>query len=190
MPEDVMPAPESPSLTELAAPLKIDPAPAATPAASLPAPVPAAAAANTGDAVTLDDVYTKTEGTVFLNGIQALVRLPLVQIRRDRAAGLNTGGFIAGYRGSPLGGYDLALGKAQRHLAAHGIVFQPAVNEELAATALAGSQQLGLSPGARHDGVFGIWYGKGPGADRTGDAFKHGNAAGSSRLGGVLCVVG
>src|SRR5665213_1044586 len=143
-----------------------------------------------GRSVSLDDVYTKTEGTVFLNGIQALVRLPLVQIARDRAAGLNTGGFISGYRGSPLGGYDLTLAKAKRHLDAAGVVFRPAVNEELAATAIAGSQQLQLSPGHRHDGVFGLWYGKGPGADRTGDAFKHGNAAGSSPLGGVLCIVG
>ncbi|MGH6989567.1 MAG: indolepyruvate ferredoxin oxidoreductase family protein [Stellaceae bacterium] len=140
--------------------------------------------------VALDDVYTKTEGTVFLNGIQALVRLPLVQIRRDRAAGLNTAGFISGYRGSPLGGYDLTLAKAKRHLEEYGVKFQPAVNEELAATAIAGSQQLALSPGKKYDGVFGIWYGKGPGADRTGDAFKHGNAAGSSPQGGVLCIVG
>lgn len=140
--------------------------------------------------VSLDDVYTKSEGTVFLNGIQALVRLPLVQIARDRAAGLNTAGLVTGYRGSPLGGLDLALGKAKRHLEAHGVVFRPAVNEDLAATALQGSQQLGLSPGARYDGVFGIWYGKGPGADRTGDAFKHGNAMGSAKHGGVLCIVG
>ncbi len=140
--------------------------------------------------VSLDDVYTKTEGTVFLNGIQALVRLPLVQIAQDRAAGLNTAGLVTGYRGSPLGGYDLALAKARRHLEAHGVVFRPALNEELAATALQGSQQLGLSPGARYDGVFGIWYGKGPGADRTGDAFKHGNAMGSAKQGGVLCIVG
>ena len=125
--------------------------------------------------VTLDDVYTKTDGTVFLNGIQALVRLPMVQIARDRAAGLNTACLVTGYRGSPLGGYDLALGKAKRRLADQNIVFRPAVNEELAATALQGTQEAGLSPGIRHDGVFGIWYGKGPGADRTGDAFKHGN---------------
>jgi len=140
--------------------------------------------------VSLDDVYTKNEGTVFLNGIQALVRLPLVQVARDRAAGLNTAGLVTGYRGSPLGGYDLALGKAKRYLEASGVVFRPAVNEDLAATALQGSQQLGLSPGARYDGVFGLWYGKGPGADRTGDAFKHGNAMGSARYGGVLCIVG
>jgi indolepyruvate ferredoxin oxidoreductase len=151
---------------------------------------PDAASAAPANKVSLDDVYTKSEGTVFLNGIQALVRLPLVQIARDRAAGLNTGGFIAGYRGSPLGGYDLALAKAKRHLEKAGVVVRTAVNEELAATALAGTQQLGLSPGARHDGVFGLWYGKGPGADRTGDAFKHGNAMGSSPLGGVLCIVG
>jgi indolepyruvate ferredoxin oxidoreductase len=140
--------------------------------------------------VSLDDVYTKTSGTVFLNGIQALVRLPIVQVARDRAAGLNTAGFVTGYRGSPLGGYDLALAKAKRHLDNAGVVVMPAVNEELAATALQGTQELGLSPGRRHDGVFGIWYGKGPGADRTGDAFKHGNAMGSAAHGGVLCIVG
>ncbi|HEY7990296.1 MAG TPA: indolepyruvate ferredoxin oxidoreductase family protein [Stellaceae bacterium] len=140
--------------------------------------------------VSLDDVYTKSEGMVFLNGIQALVRLPIVQVARDRAAGLNTAGFVTGYRGSPLGGYDIALAKAKRHLDNAGVVVMPAVNEELAATALQGTQELGLSPGRRHDGVFGIWYGKGPGADRTGDAFKHGNAMGSAANGGVLCIVG
>jgi indolepyruvate ferredoxin oxidoreductase len=186
MPEE-LPAHESLSLTELAAALAPEHAPPATTAAPPPVPHPDAGTAET---VSLDDVYTKTAGTVFLNGIQALVRLPLVQIARDRAAGLNTAGLVTGYRGSPLGGYDLALGKAKRRLEEQGIVFRPAVNEDLAATALQGSQQLGLSPGARHDGVFGIWYGKGPGADRTGDAFKHGNAMGSAKQGGVLCIVG
>ncbi|MGH7035670.1 MAG: indolepyruvate ferredoxin oxidoreductase family protein [Stellaceae bacterium] len=141
-------------------------------------------------AIALSDVYTRKTGTVFMSGIQALVRLPLIQIARDRRAGLNTGGFISGYRGSPLGGYDIELQRAKSYLDAAGVVVKPAVNEELAATAIWGSQQLHLSPGARKDGVFGIWYAKGPGVDRSGDALKHGNAAGSSRHGGVLCVAG
>jgi indolepyruvate ferredoxin oxidoreductase len=140
--------------------------------------------------VTLDDKYKATEGRVFLSGLQALVRLPIVQMRRDRAAGLNTGAFISGYRGSPLGGFDLELAKARAFLDAEDIVFQPGVNEDLAATAVWGSQQLHLSPGARKEGVVGIWYGKGPGVDRSGDVLKHGNAAGSSKHGGVLCFAG
>ena len=130
---------------------------------------------------TLSDVYTQGTGEVFISGIQALVRLPLIQIARDRKAGLNTAGFISGYRGSPLGGYDLELQRAHAYLDAAGVVVRPAINEELAATAIWGTQQLELSPGHSNDGVFGIWYGKGPGADRTGDALKHGNAAGSSQ---------
>ena len=141
-------------------------------------------------AITLDDKYTAEEGKVFINGTQALVRLPMVQMRRDRAAGLNTGAFISGYRGSPVGGFDFALTQARKHLAAHDIVFQPGVNEELAATAVWGSQQAGLSPGMRKDGVMGIWYGKGPGVDRCGDVFKHANSFGTSRHGGVLAVIG
>jgi indolepyruvate ferredoxin oxidoreductase len=141
-------------------------------------------------AISLDDVYTQESGTVFLGGIQALVRLPMIQVARDRAAGLDTGGFIAGYRGSPLGGYDQALARAKGHLDRYDIVVRPAVNEELAATAIWGTQQLALSPGHRKDGVFGIWYGKGPGVDRTGDVFKHANAAGTSPHGGVLCLAG
>src|SRR5579863_8383546 len=138
----------------------------------------------------LSDVYTHRSGTIFLSGIQALVRLPLIQIARDRRAGLNTGGFISGYRGSPLGGYDIELKRAQPYLDAAGIVVKPAVNEELAATAIWGTQQLHLSPGARKDGVFAIWYAKGPGVDRSGDVLKHANAAGSARHGGVLCLAG
>ena len=141
-------------------------------------------------AATLDDVYTKTSGSVFMRGIQALVRLPMIQVARDRKMGLNTAGFISGYRGSPLAGYDTALKGAKSYLDAYGIVVKPAVNEELAANAVWGTQQLHLSPGAQKDGVFGIWYGKGPGVDRTGDVFKHGNAAGSARHGGVLCLAG
>jgi indolepyruvate ferredoxin oxidoreductase len=140
--------------------------------------------------ISLDQKYTQETGHVFLTGIQALVRLPMAQIRRDRTAGLNTAGFISGYRGSPLGGYDQQLFAARKHLEPYNIKFQPGVNEDLAATAVWGSQQLNLSPGAKHDGVVGIWYGKGPGVDRCGDVFRHGNAAGSAKNGGVLCLAG
>src|SRR3954463_5450593 len=140
--------------------------------------------------ISLDQKYTQGSGHVFMTGIQALVRLPMAQIRRDRANGLNTAGFVTGYRGSPLGGYDQQLFAARKHLDQYGVKFQPGVNEDLAATAIWGSQQLNLSPGARHDGVVGIWYGKGPGVDRCGDVFRHGNAAGSAKNGGVLCLAG
>src|SRR6187399_1132564 len=140
--------------------------------------------------ISLDQKYTQGSGHVFLTGIQALVRLPMAQIRRDRAAGLNTAGFISGYRGSPLGGYDQQLFAAQKHLEQYNIKFQPGVNEDLAATAVWGSQQLNLSPGAKYDGVVGIWYGKGPGVDRCGDVFRHGNTAGSAKNGGVLVLAG
>ena len=137
---------------------------------------------------TLEDKYTRTEGRIYLSGVQALVRLPLMQQMRDRAAGLNTGGFISGYRGSPLGGFDLELWKAKKHLAASNIQFSPGLNEDLGATMVWGTQQTNLFPGAKVDGVFSIWYGKGPGVDRCGDVFKHGNAAGSSKHGGVLAM--
>jgi indolepyruvate ferredoxin oxidoreductase len=140
--------------------------------------------------ISLDQKYTQSTGHVFLTGIQALVRLPMAQIRRDRAAGLNTAGFVSGYRGSPLGGYDQQLFAARKHLEQYNIKFQPGVNEDLAATAIWGSQQLNLSPGASYDGVVGIWYGKGPGVDRCGDVFRHGNTAGSAKNGGVLCIAG
>jgi len=140
--------------------------------------------------ISLDQKYTQGTGHVFLTGIQALVRLPMAQIRRDRAAGLNTAGFISGYRGSPLGGYDQQLFAARKHLEQYNIKFQPGVNEDLAATAIWGSQQLNLSPGSNYDGVVGIWYGKGPGVDRCGDVFRHGNTAGSAKNGGVLCLAG
>ncbi|CAM2150285.1 indolepyruvate ferredoxin oxidoreductase [Pararobbsia alpina] len=140
--------------------------------------------------VTLDDKYTLEQGRAYMSGIQALVRLPMLQQERDRAAGLNTAGFISGYRGSPLGGLDLSLGKARKHLAAHQVVFQPGVNEDLAATAVWGSQQVNLYPNAKYDGVFGMWYGKGPGVDRSIDVIKHANSAGSSRHGGVLLLAG
>ncbi|MGH7210859.1 MAG: indolepyruvate ferredoxin oxidoreductase family protein, partial [Acetobacteraceae bacterium] len=121
---------------------------------------------------------------------QALARLPMVQRRRDAAAGLSTAGYVSGYRGSPLGGLDLALWQAAALTARHDIVFRPGVNEELAATAIWGTQQANAGTSARHDGVFALWYGKGPGVDRSGDAFKHGNAAGSARHGGVLLAAG
>ncbi len=141
-------------------------------------------------ASTLDDKYTRKSGRVFLTGTQALIRLPMLQRERDLAAGLNTAGFISGYRGSPLGNLDLGLWKAKAHLAEHHITFQPGINEDLAATAVWGSQQVNLFPGALYDGVFGLWYGKGPGVDRCGDVFRHANAAGSSKFGGVLVIAG
>ena len=141
-------------------------------------------------AVGLDDKYTADTGRVFLTGTQALVRLPMMQRRRDAADGFDTACFVSGYRGSPLGGLDRELWRAGGFLDTHHIRFQPGVNEDLAATAVWGSQQAGLSPGARYDGVFGMWYGKGPGVDRSGDVIKHGNLAGSSRHGGVLLLAG
>jgi indolepyruvate ferredoxin oxidoreductase len=137
---------------------------------------------------TLEHKYTRAEGRIYLSGVQALVRLPLMQQMRDRAAGLNTAGFISGYRGSPLGGFDLELWKASRHLKASAIEFQPGLNEDLGATMVWGTQQTNLFPGAKYDGVFAMWYGKGPGVDRCGDVFKHGNAAGTSKHGGVLAL--
>lgn len=138
----------------------------------------------------LSDRYTVKSGRVLLSGIQALVRLPIEQMRRDRSRSLNTGVFISGYRGSPLGGYDLQLMRNKDLLDEYNIRFQPGVNEELAATAVWGSQQVNLFEGATVDGVCGIWYGKTPGVDRSTDAFRHGNAAGSSPFGGVLVVAG
>ena len=140
--------------------------------------------------VHLDDKYKPDERRIYLTGVQALVRLLLMQRQRDAAAGLNTAGFVSGYRGSPLGGFDTQLWGAKDQLKANDIVFQPGVNEDLAATAVWGSQQVGLSPGATHQGVFGMWYGKAPGVDRTGDAFRHANAAGTSAAGGVLAIAG
>jgi indolepyruvate ferredoxin oxidoreductase len=137
---------------------------------------------------TLEDKYTRTQGRIYLSGVQALVRLPLMQQMRDRAAGLDTAGFISGYRGSPLGGFDLELWKAKKHLKASNIEFQPGLNEDLGATMVWGTQQANLFPGAKYDGVFAMWYGKGPGVDRSGDVFKHGNAAGTSKHGGVLAL--
>lgn len=142
------------------------------------------------EAITLDDKYTALTGRVVLSGPQALVRLPMIQHLHDRAAGLNTGGFISGYQGSPLATYDVHLASARRFLAQHQIQFQPGVNEELAATACWGSQQLENFGTAKVDGVFAIWYGKGPGVDRASDAIKHGNHSGTHRHGGVLAIFG
>ncbi|MDX9700609.1 MAG: indolepyruvate ferredoxin oxidoreductase family protein [Rhodocyclaceae bacterium] len=154
--------------------------------ASQPSTIPSAGSA---PPASLDDRY-RLSGRVFLSGYQALVRLLMIQKERDQSAGLNTAGFVSGYRGSPLGGLDQTLWKARAHLASHDIVFQPGVNEDLAATAVWGSQQVSLSPHARYDGVFAMWYGKGPGVDRCGDVFRHANAAGSARHGGVLVIAG
>ncbi|GAA5235910.1 indolepyruvate ferredoxin oxidoreductase family protein [Verticiella sediminum] len=140
--------------------------------------------------VTLDDKYTLEHGRAWMSGIHALVRLPMLQRERDLAAGLNTAGFVSGYRGSPLGGLDQNLWKAKAHLAEHHIRFTPGLNEELAATAVWGTQQVNLYPGAKYDGVYSMWYGKGPGVDRCGDVFKHANAAGTSPHGGVLVLAG
>ena len=145
-----------------------------------------------------DDKYTVERGRIFLTGTQALVRLPLMQRQRDLAAGLNTAGFISGYRGSPLGTLDQQLWKARKHLEAHHVVFRPGVNEDLAMTSVWGSQQANMdnmtrpehAALAKYDGMFGMWYGKGPGVDRSGDVMKHGNMAGSSRHGGVLLLAG
>ena len=138
----------------------------------------------------LEDNLTAHDERVFLTGTQALVRMLLSQRRRDRERALNTAGFVSGYRGSPLGGVDQAMWRAQKALDAHDIRFVPAINEDLAATMVMGSQQAGLHPDRKVDGVFGMWYGKGPGVDRAGDALHHGNAAGASRHGGVLLIVG
>jgi indolepyruvate ferredoxin oxidoreductase len=143
------------------------------------------------ESATLDDKYSLEAGGAFMSGVQALVRLPMLQRQRDARAKLNTAGFISGYRGSPLGGYDQALWAAKKHLAASHIVFQPGVNEELGATAVWGTQQLDLYPQSKkYDGVFGIWYGKGPGVDRCSDVFKHANMAGTSQHGGVIAIAG
>jgi len=146
-------------------------------------------------AVTLDDYqlgdrYTRSTGQVFLTGTQALVRIPLLQAAADQKHGLKTAGFISGYRGSPLGNYDRELWRVADHLQRHDITFEPGINEELAATAVLGSQQVESSDFANYEGVFGIWYGKGPGVDRAGDALKHGNSFGASPHGGVLVIAG
>jgi indolepyruvate ferredoxin oxidoreductase len=140
--------------------------------------------------VSLDDKYDLAKSFVFLNGVQAVLRMLLMQKERDRRAGLDTAGFISGYRGSPLGGLDLQLARLGKLLKANDIVFQPGLNEELAATACWGAQQAEMRGEGRHDGVFSLWYGKGPGVDRSGDALRHANLAGTSKHGGVLALMG
>lgn len=140
--------------------------------------------------VTLSDKYDLSADTVYLTGTQALVRLCLMQSGRDRAMGLATAGYVTGYRGSPLGGLDQQFGSAKMALESAGIMFQPGLNEDLAATAVWGSQQAAMRGEGSKDGVFALWYGKGPGVDRSGDVFRHGNLAGSAKLGGVLALLG
>jgi indolepyruvate ferredoxin oxidoreductase len=152
--------------------------------------------------VTLDDVYGNGQLTpagtagpdrsdrVFMSGIQALVRLVLEQRRLDRGRGLDTAAFVSGYEGSPLGGFDLELGHAGRRLEEEGVVFTPALNEEMAATAVAGTQLLRQIPGHHHQGVVGFWYGKNPGLDRAADAIRHGNYSGTTALGGAVALIG
>src|SRR5476649_2951721 len=140
--------------------------------------------------VSLDDKYDLAQDRVLVTGYQALIRACLMQKARDRAAGLNTGGYLTGYRGSPLGGLDQQFMRAGRQLSAADIKFQPGINEELAATALWGTQQAELRGEGKFDGVFGLWYGKGPGVDRSGDVFRHANLSGTSNNGGVLALMG
>jgi indolepyruvate ferredoxin oxidoreductase len=140
--------------------------------------------------VQLDDKYTLTQGRIFITGTQALVRLSMTQRQRDQQEGHHTAGYISGYRGSPLGGLDDQLGKAKKYLEQHHTLFVPGINEDLAATTIWGAQQAHLSGEGKYDGVFGMWYGKGPGVDRTGDAFRHANLAGTAQLGGVLVLMG
>lgn len=140
--------------------------------------------------VRLDDKYNLDSSPVYLSGTQAVIRLLLLQKARDRKAGFNTAGYVSGYRGSPLGALDQQLWGAEAELKNANIVFQPGINEDLAATALWGSQQAELRGEGRYDGVFGLWYGKGPGADRSGDAFRHANLAGTSKHGGVIALMG
>ena len=138
----------------------------------------------------LSDRFTNDSGTVFLTGIQAMARLPLDQLRADRAAGLNTAAFAAGYPGSPMGGLDSALERAVRESGESAVVLRPSVNEEYAATAVMGSQLAGSRPDARYDGVVGIWYGKAPGVDRASDAIRHAVFAGAHPTGGVVLLAG
>jgi indolepyruvate ferredoxin oxidoreductase len=137
----------------------------------------------------LTDRYSQTQGRVLVSGTQALIRLMIEQAAVDRDAGLNTAGYVSGYRGSPLAGFDTEIARAKPFLEGK-VVFQPGLNEDLAATAVWGTQQIDLSPGARHDGVFAMWYGKGPGVDRSMDAIRHANAAGTHPHGGVLLLMG
>jgi indolepyruvate ferredoxin oxidoreductase len=150
----------------------------------------AKSAAKSAATVSIEDKYALEHGRAFMTGVQVLARLPMLQRSRDAAAGLNTAGYVTGYRGSPLGGLDSALQAAESFLRAGHIRFHPGVNEDLAATAVWGTQQLHLFPQPACDGIFAMWYGKGPGVDRCGDVFKHGNNAGTARHGGVLLIAG
>jgi indolepyruvate ferredoxin oxidoreductase len=138
----------------------------------------------------LEDRYRADHGRTFLTGIQALARIPIQQLRVDRTKGLNTAAFVSGYQGSPLGGFDVEVARAAALVPDLAIVNQPAVNEELAATAVMGSQLAAEQPDCRYDGVLGIWYGKAPGLDRAGDALRHAVFAGTSRHGGAIAIVG
>jgi indolepyruvate ferredoxin oxidoreductase len=140
--------------------------------------------------VTLEDKYNLAHGPVFLNGAQAVTRMLLMQRERDRLAGLNTAGFISGYRGSPLGGLDQNFARAKKLFEKAQIRFEPGLNEDLAATAVWGAQQAEMRGEGKYDGVFSVWYGKGPGVDRCGDVFRHANLAGTSKFGGVLALMG
>ena len=136
--------------------------------------------------LSLDDKYRLDHGQVFITGIQALVRLPMLQAQRDALAGLNTAGFVSGYRGSPLGGLDLEMARASHYLQLHNVKFQPGLNEDLAATSVWGTQQVGLFPRPKVDGVFAMWYGKGPGVDRSGDVFRHGPFFGTAETNALI----
>ncbi|MCQ1835385.1 indolepyruvate ferredoxin oxidoreductase family protein [Neorhizobium galegae] len=140
--------------------------------------------------VSLDDRYTLEKGRILVSGTQALVRLPMIQRQRDQARGLNTAGYVSGYRGSPLAGFDREMGRAKKFLDASHVKFHPGLNEDMAATAVWGTQQTGMFQGVRYDGVFGMWYGKGPGVDRSMDVIRHANAIGTNPNGGVLLLVG
>ena len=140
--------------------------------------------------ISLSDKFDLAKSPVLMNGTQALVRLMLMQKARDRAAGLNTAGYVTGYRGSPLGSVDQHMGREAGRLKDSDILFQPGLNEDLAATAIWGTQQAELRGEGKHQGVFALWYGKGPGVDRSGDVLRHGNMAGSSRHGGVVLAMG
>ena len=153
-------------------------------------PTPSDLANTAQDAISLEDKYTLKRGRAFMTGTQAFIRLAMLQHQADVKAGLNTAGYITGYRGSPLGGVDTTAEKAKKYLEAEHVKFHPGMNEDLAATTVWGTQQVNLFPGAKYDGVFSIWYGKGPGVDRCGDVFKHANMAGTSKHGGVLVLAG
>jgi indolepyruvate ferredoxin oxidoreductase len=144
----------------------------------------------TPTAPSLDDRYTLDRGKILVSGTQALVRLPMIQRQRDLARGLNTAGYVSGYRGSPLASFDREMARAKNFLDQHHIRFQPGLNEDMAATAVWGTQQTAIFPGSRYDGVFAMWYGKGPGVDRTMDVIRHANAVGTNPNGGVLLLVG